>query len=68
MSIEPLTPTSSKFNTCKFRSEEPVTQKTKGCSCKGGGEYLITAYVCHKREIFQVTDEICQECTVYESK
>lgn len=68
INIEPLTPTSIKFNSCKFRSVDPVTQIKKGCPCKGGGDYMITAYICEKRQIFEVNDEICNACDVYESK
>jgi hypothetical protein len=67
MNIEPITPNSIKFNTCKFRSEEPIVQTIKRCSCKGGN-YQLSGYACYQRQLFQITQDICQNCEVYESK
>jgi hypothetical protein len=67
MNIEPINSDSIKFNTCKFRSENPITQTVKRCSCRGG-DYQITAYFCNKRQLFQITEDICKNCEFYESK
>lgn len=67
MNIEPINDDSLKFNTCKFRSSELITQFIKRCSCKGG-DYEIKGYVCNKKRIFNVTEQICKDCESYESK
>jgi hypothetical protein len=67
MNIEPLTPSDSKFHTCKFRSETPVTRIIKRCSCRGG-DYKLTGYYCNKLEIFELSEEFCQNCETYETK
>jgi hypothetical protein len=67
MEIEELINPNSKFETCKFRSKEPVTHLVKRCSCQGG-DYKMSAFLCHERSIFQVTKEICEDCTVYETE
>lgn len=67
MSIEPLSSDSLKFNSCKFRSNDPLVQTIKRCSCKGG-DYKVAGYFCNKKQIFQVTEDICKTCEVYESK
>jgi hypothetical protein len=67
MDIEPLTPNQSKFHTCKFRSELPITKTIKRCSCRGG-DYQLTAFYCNERQIFEVNEDTCQNCEVYQSK
>jgi hypothetical protein len=67
MNIEPIDENSFKFITCKFRSTNPVTQTVKRCSCRGG-DYQISAFMCYERDIFQVTEDICKDCDIYESK
>lgn len=67
MNIEPINNSSMNFNTCKFRSKEPVIQKIKRCSCQGG-DYEKAVHVCHERQIFDVTQEICEDCPIYESQ
>jgi hypothetical protein len=67
MNIEPLNENSFKFNTCQFRSEEPITKTIKRCSCRGG-DYQISAYYCHKLEIFDLSEGNCKDCSYYESK
>lgn len=62
-----MNPDSIKFNTCKHRSETEKSQLIKRCNCQGG-DYTINGYWCEKRQIFQVTQEICKDCTEYESK
>jgi hypothetical protein len=66
MNIEPLNP-ELKFNKCKFRSEQEEERLIKRCSCQGG-DYTIKGYNCHAREIFQVTEDICEDCPIFEAK
>ena len=66
MSIEPLNP-DLKFNKCKFRSNEETERLVKRCSCQGG-DYTAKGYVCELRQIFQVTQDICENCPLFESK
>jgi hypothetical protein len=67
MNTEPLTPSDSKFYNCKFRSETPITKIIKRCSCRGGN-YSLTGYYCNKLEIFELSEEFCQNCETYEPK
>jgi hypothetical protein len=67
MNIEPLTSNSSNFNTCKFRSETPITKTIKRCSCRGGN-YELSAFYCNKLEIFELSEDNCKNCDSYESK
>ncbi len=67
MDIQPITEEPSKFLTCKFRSESETERLIKRCSCKGG-DYTARGYYCDARQLFQVTEEICKECPIYESK
>lgn len=67
MDIEPISSEPSKFQTCKFRSTGEVERLIKRCSCKGGN-YTIKGYYCEARQIFKVSEEICQECPIYEAK
>lgn len=67
MDIEQINPSPSKFNTCKFRSENPITKTIKRCSCQGG-DYVANGYMCYEKQIFQVTEEFCKNCEVYQSK
>jgi hypothetical protein len=67
MSIEQLNPDSTKFHTCKFRSLEEIEKTIKRCSCQGG-DFTTKGYWCEQREIFQVTEEICKDCPVYQHK
>lgn len=67
MSIEEIKSNPSKFQTCKYRSDEELEQLIKRCSCQGG-DYTIKGYVCNARQIFQVTEEICEGCPIYEAK
>jgi len=55
------------FNKCKFRSSEMEERLIKRCSCQGG-DYTIKGYVCEARQIFQVTEDICEGCPVFEAK
>ncbi len=57
----------NKFDTCKFRSAVETTQIIKRCSCQGG-DYELKGYFCEERQIFQVTNEICTSCPVYQAK
>jgi len=65
-SIENINP-SSKFCTCKHRSPELITRMIQRCSCQGGN-YTVTSYECFKREILDVTEEICKNCSEYDPK
>jgi hypothetical protein len=56
-----------KLNTCMHRSENEETHVIKRCSCQGG-DYTKTGYVCNKRGIFGVNQEICAPCEDYASK
>ena len=67
MSIDQLDPNSVKFHTCKFRSQETQSRVIKRCPCQGG-DYNLEGYWCDKRQIFQVTENICAQCMEYESK
>lgn len=67
MSINQLTPESINFHTCKYRSEEEEDRLIKRCPCQGG-DYNLRGYWCEARQIFQVTEDICKDCPVYESK
>ena len=67
MNIEQINENSLNFQTCKFKSNEEVEQHIKRCACQGG-DYTIKGYVCEARQIFQVTEEICKDCPVYEAK
>lgn len=67
MNIEPITPNLSKFHSCKFRSETPITRVIKRCSCRGG-DYKLIGYHCNKLEIFELSEDFCQCCEHYESK
>lgn len=57
----------SKFQTCKFRTAEEIDRLIKRCSCQGG-DYTIKGYYCEARQLFQVTEDICKDCPIYESK
>ena len=67
MSIEELTPESSNFHTCIFRSEQEQNRLIRRCSCKGG-DYIAKGYWCEKRQIFDVKQEICANCQEYQHK
>ena len=67
MDIQTLTDNSYKFYGCKNRSPEEKEVIIKRCSCQGG-DYTQKGYQCYKRGIFQVTTEICAECTEYEPR
>jgi hypothetical protein len=67
MDIEEFIDPESKFETCRFRSNEKIKHLVKRCSCQGG-DYEVSAFLCHKRSIFDVNKEICENCTEYESK
>lgn len=67
MSINELSQNSEKFHTCKFRSDNEIEKTIKRCSCQGG-DYNAKGFWCEKREIFQVTEQICVNCPVYEHK
>jgi hypothetical protein len=65
--MEPIEQLESKFDTCKSRSEQEITRTIRRCSCQGGN-YDIKGYFCEKRDIFNVTPEICRVCDLYEHK
>jgi hypothetical protein len=65
--MEKLTSDSFNFHTCRHRSDSEIEKLVKRCSCQGGN-FLVKGYWCEKRELFQVTEGICSECQVYESK
>ena len=67
MLIEKLDINSINFHTCKFRSENEREEIVRRCQCQGG-DYTIKGYWCEKRQIFQVTEDICAECTEYQHK
>lgn len=67
MNVEQITSEPSKFQTCKFRSLDEVEKLIKRCSCQGGN-YTVKGYYCEARQIFSVSEEICKECPIYESK
>ena len=59
--------TFDKLNTCKHRSAEEQVRIIKRCACQGGN-FEQRGYFCNAKQIFNVTQEICQGCQVYESK
>jgi hypothetical protein len=67
MNIEPLNTDSLNYNTCRFRSEDLITQHIKRCSCRGG-DYTISGYLCYEKDIFDVKPEICKDCASYKTK
>lgn len=67
MSIEQLNPESVNFHTCRFRSDQEHERIIKRCSCQGG-DYTMKGYWCDKRQIFQVTEQICANCPEYQHK
>jgi hypothetical protein len=67
MDIQAITDNAYKFYGCKYRSLEEEEVTIKRCSCQGG-DYNVKGYACYKRDIFQVTTEICSECMEYEPK
>lgn len=67
MNIEEINENSLKFQTCKFKSPEEIERHIQRCSCQGGN-YTIKGYFCEARQLFQVTEEICKDCPVYETK
>lgn len=56
-----------KFLNCEYRSENEETVTIQRCSCQGGN-YTDTGYRCSKRDIFKVTSEICNYCSVFKDK
>ncbi len=55
----------TKMSTCRFRSNQKVSKDIASCC---GNTKAVTAYQCPKRDIFPLTDGICDVCTVYEPK
>lgn len=64
--IENIDP-SSNFHTCIHRSVDKVQRTIHRCSCQGGN-YTVSSYECKKREILDVTEEICKNCQQYQPK
>lgn len=56
-----------KLNTCVHRSAEEQVRVVKRCACQGGN-YEQRAYFCNAKQLFNVTQEICQTCTQYQPK
>lgn len=54
-----------KFNTCTWRSRTEISRIIQRCSCQGGN-YEIKSHFCNKRQIFDVTPEICANCELYQ--
>lgn len=67
MSIDQLTNESLNFHTCQFRSETEQERVIKRCSCQGG-DFTIKGYWCEKRQLFEITPEICAICPEYQHK
>ena len=55
-----------RIDVCKHRSPERVKGKVKVCSC--GVTKDVTEYSCIKRDIFPLTNQICDQCGVFEEK
>jgi hypothetical protein len=56
-----------KLHNCKFRSETELVKVIRRCSCRGGN-YEKKGYFCNKKQIFEVTPDICQNCELFESR
>jgi hypothetical protein len=67
MNIEQIFDPHTRFSTCKYRSEEEVEKIIQRCECRGGN-YKDKGFFCEKREIFKLTEGICNICQDYESK
>jgi len=57
----------TKFNTCQFRSSEVIEKSVKRCACQGG-TYTVSGYQCLKRDIFNVTPDICHYCNLFQEQ
>lgn len=53
-----------KFNTCAYRSEQPLQIGVMWCC----GNDLHEGYVCYIRDIEDLEPEVCAECPMYVKK
>jgi hypothetical protein len=56
-----------KFNTCEFRSNDAIEKSIKRCACQGG-TYTVSGYQCLKRDIFNITPDICHYCSSFQER
>jgi hypothetical protein len=56
-----------KLQNCIFRSEQELVKVIQRCSCRGGN-YEKRGYFCNKRQLFEVTENICKDCELFEPR
>lgn len=56
-----------KLQNCIFRSETELIKIIKRCACKGGNQEK-KGFFCNKRQIFDITPDICQNCELFEPR
>lgn len=55
--------TEEKFNTCQFRSEEKEFRKLSTCC-----DSVISGFHCNKKNIFNILEQDCAQCLLYQPK